>query len=120
MNSILISTLSTLATGLISWGLSIVRRKVNNDEIKNAIQEIDNIIQIIVKDLNQNMVKDLKIKNNSGLSKAQKDNIKTIALQNVKKIASESLKKTASRAISNLDMYIDKKIEEVVYSEKKS
>lgn len=110
--------LTAIITVLISWGLSILQKKVKSDEGKNAIDQINNIIDTVVTSLMQVDVSSLK-KDAGILNAGQKNLIKVKAIKSVNNLLTDGLKSTASGILGNLNSYIDNRIEKLVYDSKK-
>ena len=111
----LISLVGVALVALASWGIALLKQKVKIEAAKSALDQIDQIVGVVVGNLSQTSVKDLKIVSKDGhLTKVEKDRLKIRAFNNAKLLISEAIKKAASIGITSLDVYINKKIEERV------
>ena len=114
---VFIPAISTILTGLVGWGLSILRWQVKNEEMKEGLKELDEIIRITVNKVSQTMVEELK-KQKGVLTEEDKNRLKMAAIEGIKRTASKALLQTVGMSIKNVDSYISSKIESNVWEGK--
>lgn len=115
----LISMAGLVLAGLASWGIAILKQKVNVEAGKSALDQIDNIVGTVVADLSQTTARDMKAAAKDGhLSKAEKDDLKRMALRETKILVSREVEKAAGKAVHSIDAYVTRKIEERVLASK--
>ncbi len=111
----LISLVGVALVALASWGIALLKQKVKIEAAKSALDQIDQIVGVVVGNLSQTSVKDLKIVSKDGhLTKVEKDRLKIRAFNTAKLLISQEIKKAASKGITSLEVYLTKKIEERV------
>jgi len=107
----------SIAAGL---GVKWLKRKVQFEEGKQALDALDQIVQTTVGNIAQTTAKEMKrTTKKATLSGSQKTSLKIIAVKDVKAIASAELLKAATRTLDDLEGYIGRKIEDTVFMQKK-
>jgi len=102
----------SIAVGL---GVKWLKRKVQFEEGKQALDALDQIVQTTVGNIAQTTAKEMKrTTKKANLTGSQKTSLKLIALKDVKAIASAELQRAATRTLDDLDGYIGRKIEDSV------
>lgn len=111
----LITLAGTILIALAGWGIALLRTKVKTEAGKKALDIIDSIIRAVVGNLAQTSAKDMRVASKDGhLSKVEKQRLKIQAFHNAKLLISNKVEKAARNAITNLDVYVNKKIEDQV------
>ena len=128
MEAILISTLAqylipalgVIITGLVGYGISMLKKKTNSDIAKNALDEVDRIVGAVVGSVAQVSAKRIKAAAKDGhLSQEERDSLKTGTIRQVEFLISEQVAQAAEQSVPNLNRYIQNKIEERVLAQKK-
>lgn len=116
-----IPLVGVVITGLVGYGVSLLKRKINSDMAKTALDQIDQIVGTVVGQFAQTGAKALKLASADGhLSQVDKDKLKTAALQEAKYLISTELAKAAETSVEHLDSYMFNKIEDWVPIKKAS
>lgn len=116
----LITLAGTILIALAGWGIALLRTKVKLEAGKTALDQIDQIVGTVVGNLAQTSVKALRAASEDGhLSKTDKRQLQIKAFNNAKILISKEIEKAAVKAITCLDVYVNKKIEERVLVLKK-
>ena len=111
----LITLAGLILIGLASWSIVILKTKVKIEAGKAALDQVNQIITAVVGNLSQTVVDELKEAAADGkLTKAEQARLKQKAIEDARNLLSKELTKAAQKAVSNLDTYISKKIEEQV------
>jgi len=106
--------------GLVTWGISLLKAKINSDLGKNALDQLNQIIAAVVGQLTQTVVEQTKASAPNGkLTDKEKRDLKNIAILQINALLTEGVTKAASVAVGDLQGYISKKIEEQVLAQKK-
>lgn len=109
--------LATIICVLLAWGLAMLRKKLNLQTGQDALNQVDSVIQAVVGDLSQTMVKEFKAAAADGkLTDREKKNLKTTAFANTLNLISGQVADTAKTVIPSLNSYILHKIEERVFN----
>ena len=117
----LITVGAALLIALATWGIAILKRKVNFEAGTAALDEVDRAVQAVVGNLSQTMVKEMKAAGADRVWTAQeKTHIKTLAVQNVNSLLSTETTKAANKIVTDLGAYVTQKIEEQVLANKKA
>lgn len=111
----LITLAGLILIGLASWSIAILETKVKVEAGKAALDQVNQIITAVVGNLSQTVADELKEAAADGkLTKAEQARLKQKAIEDARNLLSKELTKAAQKAVSNLDTYISKKIEEQV------
>jgi hypothetical protein len=115
----LITVGAALLIALAGWGIKVLKRKVNFEAGKAALDEVDRAVQAVVGNLSQTTVENLKAAGADGVwTMEEKAHIKTLAIQNVKSLLSTETTKAANKIVTDLGTYVTQKIEEQVLANK--
>ena len=115
----LIPLLGTLITGLVGWGVVVLKKKTDLDVAKTALDQVDQIVGTVVGYLSQTTAKDLKKLSQDGhLSKEDRLNLRSTAFTQAKHLVSIQVSRAAEKSVDNLGEYIREKIEERVLAGK--
>lgn len=115
----LIPVFALVITGLATWGIAILKSKVDSEAGKQALDEIDQIVGTVVGKLAQTTARDLKKASKDGhLSKDEMVALKAEAVNKVRSLMSKQITKSSKKAINDLHLYIHDKIEEKVLAVK--
>jgi len=115
----LIPLLGTVITGLVGWGVVVLKKKTDLDVAKTALDQVDQIVGTVVGNLSQTTAKDLKKLSQDGhLSKADRLNLRSTAFSQAKQLVSTQVSRAAEKSVDNLGQYIRDKIEERVLAGK--
>lgn len=116
----LITLAGTILVALATWGIALLKQKVKIETAKSALDQIDQIVGVVVGNLSQTSAKDFRKASEDGhLSKTDKTRLKIKAFNNARVLISQEIEKAAVKSITNLDIYLNKKIEERVLAGKK-
>ena len=109
-----------LLVGLATWGIAILKKKVNLEAGKVALDQVDQIVGTVVGNLTQTTVKKLRAATKNGrLTKEKQYELRNFAISQAKELISTEVSKAASGAVDNLTNYINQKVEEKVLAAKK-
>ena len=115
----LIPLLATVITALVGWGVVMLKKKINLDVAKTALDQVDQIVGTVVGNLSQTTAKELKRLSQDGhLSKADRLNLRSTAFAQAKNLISTEVSRAAEKSVDNLGGYIREKIEEQVLAGK--
>ena len=106
----------------IAVGLAVkyLKGKIRFEEGKQALDALDNIVSTTVGNIAQTTKKDLlRESKKAKLSGAQAVDVKRAALARIKAVASDEIQAAASRMVTDLDGYVEQKIEDSVLRLKK-
>ncbi|MCK5601649.1 hypothetical protein KAR91_07270 [Candidatus Pacearchaeota archaeon] len=115
----LITLAGTILVALAGWGIALLRQKVKIEAGKKALDTIDSIISAVVGNLSQTVAKGIKAKSKDGhLPKSERATLKLKAMNEARILISKEIAKAASKAVSNVNEYVAKKIEDQVLASK--
>jgi len=115
----LVTLAGTIVIALAGWGIALLRQKVKIEVGKKALDIIDSIIRAVVGNLTQTVANDIKAASKDGhLPKAERATLKLKAMNEARVLISKEITKAASKAVSNVNEYMTKKIEDQVLASK--
>ena len=115
----LIALLGVVISGLATWGIMLLKHKVRIEAGINALDTVDVIIDAVVGNLAQTVAKKVREATKDGhLPKAKRAELKVKAMTEAKALLSAEVRKAAQKAVSNLNEYVSKKIEDSVRASK--
>ena len=122
----LIALLGAVMAGLATWGIMLLRKKVNAEmpehtlsAANSALDLVDHAIDAIVGNLSQTVAKQIKAASKDGhLPKAKRVELKLKAMNEAKALILTEVRNIAQTGIASLDEYVAKRIEERVIANK--
>ena len=116
----MLPAVGVLLMGLATWGISLIKKKTDSEVAKNALNQVDRVIGAVVGQLSQTVADDLKANSRDGrLTDEQKMDLKNKAILQVNSLLTENVVIAAARTVSDLQAYINQKIEQEVLAQKK-
>ena len=116
----LMPVIGVALTGLVGWGIALLKKKTEADVAKNALDQVDQVVKTVVGGLAQTVANDLKAASENGkLSATDKAALKTNAINQTKLLLSDAVVTAARRTVDDLSGYISQKIETQVLALKK-
>lgn len=116
----LITLLGVVISGLATWGIMLLKRKVKIEAGISALDTVDTVIDAVVGNLAQTVAKKVRKDAKDGhLPKAKRVELKLKAMTEAKALISAEIRKAAQKSVSNLNEYISKQIEDSVLASKK-
>ena len=104
----------------ITYGIQFLKKKVKNEEVREALNTVCNVTSTIVNSLNQTMAAPMKEAASDGkLNAEERLSLKTRAIAEVKAVLGVEILKILKKRIPDLEKLISHKIEENVEWEKK-
>ncbi|MDF2615490.1 MAG: hypothetical protein K0Q47_145 [Sedimentibacter sp.] len=97
--------------GIIAYGFALLQSKIKDDKIKNALNSVQNAVNITVNELNQMFVKDWKAAGGGKLTAAQIDELKTRSVHLIYEKLTDPTIKLLDASYSNLDNLIQSMIQ---------
>lgn len=120
MESILIQTISVIIMALVSYGVSLLKRRTDSELGRQALDSIDQIITAVVGSIAQTTAKKMRKDSKDGkLTKNQKAELRMTAFRQTKDLIRGEVSKAAETRVGNLSRYMQDKIEERVGAGKK-
>lgn len=111
----LITLLGVVISGLATWGIMLLRRKVKIEAGISALDTVDTVIDAVVGNLAQTVAKKVREATKDGhLPKDKRAELKLKAMIEAKALISAAVKKAAKKSVRNLNEYISKQIEDSV------
>jgi len=111
----LIPAIGIILVGLATWAIAVLKQKTKSDMAKNALTQVDQIVGAVVGQLSKTVAEGLKKTAADGkLTNEQKASLKNQALDQINGLISQGVNKMAARSVTDLQEYINHKIEEQV------
>jgi len=111
----LIPAIGIILVGLATWAVAVLKQKTKSDMAKNALTQVDQIVGAVVGQLSKTVAEGLKKTAADGkLTNEQKASLKNQALDQINGLISQGINKMAGWSVTDLQEYINHKIEEQV------
>ena len=121
LNVVIFPALATILTGLASWGVAVLvsyfNKKIKNDKVRGAVENVRDIIIAAVAQTAQNFVEDLK-KNGEFSPEMQAEAFKRTA-EEVKRQLTEEATAAINAITKDAEAWIAAEIEKAVADRKK-
>jgi len=121
LNVVIFPALATILTGLASWGVAVLvsyfNKKIKNDKVRGAVENVRDIIIAAVAQTAQNFVDDLK-KNGEFSPEMQAEAFKRTA-EEVKRQLTEEATAAINAITKDAEAWIAAEIEKAVADRKK-
>lgn len=115
MIGVLFPVVSVLILVLIIYGVSFLKKRIKNEEIKKGLDLISEISEKVVGSLNQTTVISLKeVAEDGKLTEQEKAQLKEQAISEIKGIIGKEIPKFLVREGTNIDKLIIHSIESVI------
>jgi len=112
--------LATIICLLLALALATLKKRLKLQMGKDALDQVDSVVQAVVGDLTQTMADRFKDAAKDGkLTDAEKKNLKVTTVLKTKKLLSGTVANTARQVVPNITDYISRKIEERGLAQKK-
>jgi hypothetical protein len=97
--------------GLVAYGFALLRSKVKDDKINNALGLVQDAVNTTVRELNQLLVKDLKASNGGKLTQEQIEELKVKSINLVYEKLTDPTVQLLDAAYSNIDNLIQSMVQ---------
>lgn len=116
----ILPAIGLVLVGLATWGIALLKKKIDNEIAKNALEEVNHIVAAVVGQISQTTAEAFKSAAPDGkLTDAQKGILKKTAMQQINGLLGKELFTGTAKIVTDFQSYLSRKIEEQVLQQKK-